>query len=126
MRKVVSNTTPVLSLLKLNKLSLLRDLYDEVIIPEAVFKEIENGKEKPYYEDLSKIKWLSIRKISNRESLVYFFDLDIGEAEVLVLAREINADLVVLDENLGRRYAKQLVLSSVNNYCAPLSRRKLD
>ena len=34
-------------------------------------------------------------------------DLDRGEAEVIILASEIAADLVILDETLGRRYAKQ-------------------
>jgi predicted nucleic acid-binding protein len=41
MPKVISNTTPILSLLKINRLNLLRDLYGTVIIPEAVYQELE-------------------------------------------------------------------------------------
>jgi len=37
MRKVVSNTTPLISLLKLSKLELLKELYKEISIPFAVF-----------------------------------------------------------------------------------------
>ncbi len=111
MRKVISNTTPILSLLKINKIEILKELYEEVIIPNEVFLEIEKGKEKLFYADLTKFDWIRIEKISNARSSTYFFDLDKGEAEVLILANELNADLVILDELMGRRYAKQLDLN---------------
>ena len=56
MRKVVSNTTPIISLLKVNKLEVLKKLYNEVIIPNEVFLEIEAEKNKEYYVDLTKIE----------------------------------------------------------------------
>ena len=108
MLKVISNTTPLLSLLKIDKLNLLKELYGKIIIPEAVFREIENGKEKPYYKDLTKIDWIEIQKIKNKSSRAYFTDLDEGEAEVLILANEQNADLIIMDEIIGRRYVKHL------------------
>ena len=108
MRKIISNTTPILSLLKINKLDLLKELYEKVIIPSAVFQEIENGKDKQYYQDLSLLSWIEIADINNPESRSYFTDLDNGEAEVLILAKEQNADLVIMDEIMGRRFAKQL------------------
>lgn len=111
MRKVISNTTPILSLLKINQLILLKELYGSLVVPSAVYYEIERGRDWPYYVDLSKIEWIEVREVQNQESLNYFFDLDRGEAEVLVLAKEIDAELVILDENLGRRYAKQLQLN---------------
>ena len=108
MHKVISNTTPILSLLKINKLDLLKELYEKVTIPFAVFQEIENGKEKQYYQDLTLLSWIEIAEIKNPESRAYFTDLDSGEAEVLILAKEQNADLVIMDEIMGRRFAKQL------------------
>jgi len=108
MRKVISNTTPLLSLLKIDKLNLLRDLYGVVLIPKAVFLEIEAGREKPYYKNLREMDWIRIEDIRSVESRTYFFDLDDGEAEVLILAKEQDADLVILDEIMGRRYAQQL------------------
>ncbi len=111
MRKIVSNTTPILSLLKIDKLALLKDLYGKIIIPLAVFQEIEKGKNKPYYKDISQFDWIEIKKIQDSNSRDYLFDLDDGEAEVLILAKEINADLVLLDEIIGRRYAKQLKIN---------------
>jgi predicted nucleic acid-binding protein len=57
MHKVISNTTPILSLLKINKLCLLKELYGKIIIPKAVFDEIEKGKRKTYYKDLKQVNW---------------------------------------------------------------------
>jgi predicted nucleic acid-binding protein len=110
MLKVVSNTTPIISLLKLNQLEILRELYTEVIIPKAVYLEIENGKHKEYYQDLSKLSWIRIQKIQDKLSLNYFLDLDAGEAEAIILANEIGADLIIIDEKLGRLYAKHAEL----------------
>ncbi|MCF8390367.1 MAG: DUF3368 domain-containing protein [Bacteroidales bacterium] len=106
MLKIVSNTTPIISLLKLNRLDLLRQLYKKIHIPKAVFNEIEVGKTKEYYQDLSKIDWIDIVEIQDKQAVKYFLDLDSGEAEAIVLATEINADLIILDEKLGRFHAK--------------------
>jgi predicted nucleic acid-binding protein len=106
MLKVVSNTTPIISLLKLNRLDLLQQIYQEIFIPGAVFREIEQGKLKDFYQDLSKIDWIKIVEIKNKESIKYFLDLDEGEAEAIVLATELKADLIILDEKLGRFHAK--------------------
>ncbi|MDF1570865.1 MAG: DUF3368 domain-containing protein [Bacteroidales bacterium] len=106
MLKVVSNTTPIISLLKLNRLDLLRQLYTQIFIPAAVYTEVEAGKEKGFYKDLSKIDWIKIVEIQNKQAIKYFLDLDSGEAEAIVLATELSADLILIDEKLGRFHAK--------------------
>ncbi len=105
MLKVVSNTTPIISLLKLSKLEILKELYSEVSIPFAVFQEIEAGKNKSYYQDLTKLSWINIHKIQEVNTLKYFLDLDAGEAEAIVLATEIGADLIIIDEKIARYHA---------------------
>src|SRR5690625_4486518 len=106
MPKIVSNTTPIISLLKIGKLSILKELYDEIYVPKEVFNELENGKAKEYYTDLSEINWINIKEIEDEKSLSYFLDLDKGEAETIILANEINAGLTIIDETLGRFHAK--------------------
>jgi hypothetical protein len=106
MPKIVSNTTPIISLLKLNRLDLLQKLYKQVYIPSAVYKEIEFGKAKGYYKDLTSVDWINIIEIQDKQAVKYFLDLDAGEAEAIVLATELNADLIILDEKLGRFHAK--------------------
>lgn len=83
MPKILSNTTPLISLMKISQLEILKKIYSEIAIPEAVYKEIEAGKHKEFYHDLSKIEWIKIRSIKDKRSLNYFLDLDAGEAEAL-------------------------------------------
>jgi predicted nucleic acid-binding protein len=106
MPKVVSNTTPIISLLKIGKLEILKDLYKEIYIPQEVFSEIEAGKHKEYYLNLLELEWIKIEQIQDRKSIAYFLDLDKGEAEAIILATESEADLILLDESLGRFHAK--------------------
>lgn len=110
MLKVVSNTTPIISLLKLNQLDLLKKLYSQIYVPTAVFNELEAGSSKGYYKNLSQLNWIRIVDIKNKQALKYFLDLDSGEAESIVLASELMADLIIIDEKLGRFHAKHAEL----------------
>ena len=108
MRKVISNTTPIINFLKIGKIELLKEIYGKIIIPEAVYQEIETGKGKEFYTNLRKLDWIKIFSIQSISTRLYLFDLDDGEAETIILAQEQSADLVIIDEKLGRRYATQL------------------
>lgn len=111
MRKVVSNTTPIIALIKLNRLDILEYLYGQIHIPLAVYQEIKAGRTKGYYQDISKINWINIARITDQQAVRYFLDLDDGEAEAIVLATEIKADLIILDEKLGRCHANHAGLN---------------
>ena len=107
MRKVVSNTTPILSFIKLNRLDILKKIYEKILIPEAVFNEIREGKSK-YYTDISKESWIEILKVENRKILSQLEKkLDKGEAEAIALSLELSADLLLIDEKLGRKIAEE-------------------
>lgn len=107
MRSVVSDTTPIISLLKINRLDLLRQVYETLHIPQAVFHEIERGATMDFYTDLSRLPWIRIESIKDEMARRYFTDLDEGEAETIILASELHADLVLMDETLGRRHARK-------------------
>lgn len=107
MPKVVSNTTPILSFIKIDRLDILKTLYKEVYIPEAVYKELEEGKNK-YYRDISNENWIKVYKVKNRNLVKQLQEeLDEGEAEAIALSLEILADLLLIDEKLGRKVAKE-------------------
>lgn len=89
---------------------MFQKLYKQIYIPTAVYNEIEAGKSKGYYKDLAMINWIKIVEIQDKQAVKYFLDLDASEAEAIVLATELNADLIVLDEKLGRFHAKHAKL----------------
>jgi predicted nucleic acid-binding protein len=60
---------------------------------------------------LHTLPFISIQSVSNTASVDYLTDLDRGEAEVIVLAREISADWVIIDEEAGRSYARHFNLT---------------
>lgn len=107
MLKIIFNTTPILSLLKINKLNILKELYGEIIIPYSVYKEIEVGKNKEYYLHLKKISWIEIVRATNTNLYTDFNKLDKGELEVFQLYIELKADLVVIDEKIARDLARK-------------------
>jgi len=112
MLKVVSNTTPIISLLKINRLELLKELYGQIYIPHAVFEEIEAGKFKSFYRNLSALSWIQIMYVKSKHAPNFFPVLDAGEAEAILLASEMNTDLIIIDERLGRLYAKYVNLKT--------------
>lgn len=105
--KAVVNATPLISLALLGRLSLLNEMFDAVIVPRAVYAEVvQGGAGKPGADALAEADWLNV--VSADVSLTIeplLLGLDAGELEVLLLARQIEPDWVIIDERLARRVA---------------------
>lgn len=109
---VISDTTPVISLLKAGQIGLLEELYETVLVPVAVYRELT---ENPVYQkeaDMIRSKdFLSVVAVKNIKSvniLRTVTGLDAGESEALIMYDEQEADLLLMDERKGRSVAKQL------------------
>ena len=109
---IVSDTTPLMTLLKCDHLDLLKKMYGSVLIPSAVYNELTDN---PHYEQEAKIikdyDFLEVKEITNKErirTLQNSTGLDLGETEALVLAEITNADLLLMDEVMGRMIAKEM------------------
>lgn len=115
MFKVISNASPLIGLYKINLLNILKDLWQEVIIPEAVYKEIVvEGAAKAGAKSIENLckQWLKKQKVKNKNEVEALKTiLDEGEAEVIALAQEINASLVLIDNKEPRLFAKKLNLN---------------
>lgn len=112
---VVSNTSPIINLAFIGLLDLLPQLYGEISIPEAVWEEIVvRGKGQPGAAELQQAAWVHVNKTNNRElALALRQEIDPGEAEAIVLALESQAEIILMDERLGRETAQHLGLHCV-------------
>ena len=112
---IVSNTSPVVNLYVIEQLELLKVLFKEIIIPEAVYNEIViYGHGKPGSKELGDIEWIKTRKVKDRNLVKALSnELDKGEAESIALAVESKADLLLLDEKIGRKVASRFSLNYI-------------
>lgn len=112
MRKVVVNTTPLIALSHVGQLDLLRRLYGEIIIPEAVYRELSVKTESVCKKAVdSSLDWIQIGKIKNQlAKSMYKTQLHDGEVEVMILSKEIGADVVIIDDANAKKHAKYLDL----------------
>lgn len=110
---VVSNTSPLTNLAAIGQFDLLRRLFGQVHIPDAVWSELNaDGKRWPGSLEVEKAAWITRHSIQNQPLVTALSrDLDQGEAESIVLALELNADIVLLDEKEGRHAAQRLGLT---------------
>ena len=109
---VVSDTSPVSNLLIINRLHLLQKLFKKIIIPNKVYNELLELEKFGF--DVSSIKnttWIEIRNPQNFKLVDELKKkLDEGESEGIVLAKELNADYLLIDEQAGREIATSLGL----------------
>jgi len=109
---VVSDTSPILNLARIGRLEILASLYKQVLIPPGVFKELAVTKtEASAAIDAARHSWLLLGTPKDQDRVLRLrADLDAGEAEAIVLAVELHANLLLVDERRGRRTAAALGL----------------
>lgn len=111
---VVSDTTPLISLLKINRLELLERLFGDVMIPTALFDELTVDKRfRTEADQIRQKSFIVVKPVNNQESasvLKRATGLDQGESEAIVLTDELEADLLLMDEAKGRSVSAQMGL----------------
>lgn len=106
---VISDTSPVSGLYRIGHLYLLELLFVKIILPKAVFEEILQLRSFGYdLNEITTAEWIEVKSASNMANVSHLLhQLDMGEAEAIVLAKELRADLLVMDEAKGRTIARQ-------------------
>jgi len=112
--RAVSNTSPVSNLAIIGRLALLRQKFGQVVIPEAVARELsalDHAGGRASVEAALRDGWLVVERLSDRRLLsVLRTRIDEGEAEAIELARQTHADLLIIDDLDGRRVAAEEAL----------------
>lgn len=103
---IVSDTSPITNLIHINQLELLNKLFGEIIIPDKVFGELsvyENQKITVENHD-----WILVKSVKDKKLIKKLEkQLDLGESQAIVLAKELEADILIIDERKGRKTAKE-------------------
>jgi predicted nucleic acid-binding protein len=109
---VISDTSPITNLMQVNQLEILQLLFGQVIIPKTVYQELCEIQSQKVL--LDKQNWITVQEASNKNlQSALENELDKGEAEAIVLALELKADFLIIDEQKGRQVAAQHGLTIV-------------
>lgn len=97
---IVSNSSPIIHLAKIDQLNLLPDFFGELFIPPAVYEEcITDGKGRPEVARIKQASWLRVVQVANQNLVTLLnAEIDRGEAEAIALALETQASLILLDD----------------------------
>jgi len=122
---VISDTAPIISLGKINKLSLLKDLYHTIYIPTEVWEELIYPLTQYHHNIPEDIKleldakaegWLIVRNPEKEESIELALrlsqQLGLGESYAIALSNELNADLLLINDRKARDIAIELGINT--------------
>jgi predicted nucleic acid-binding protein len=109
---IVSNSTPLIALSKIGKFELLREYFGVVYIPKEVYDEVvTRGKNLFGAVEVKDAEWIKVEEVRNKIAVDSLRDyIDLGEAEAIILAKERNAKLLLIDDSDGRQIAERLGL----------------
>jgi uncharacterized protein len=115
---VISDTSPITNLAAIGQLDLLRQIYGTIVIPLAVYREMAAaGKTVPGSIEVQTLPWIQTQTLGNVQRAidlqVSHDQIDVGEAEAIVLALELKADVLLMDERRGRALANTYALNVI-------------
>jgi uncharacterized protein len=110
---VASNTGPLIALAKIDRMVILERLFDKVLIPAVVHRELlaKSGDEADRL-DQALAAFVQVAQIIDRkpEVIAATQGLDVGERDAVALAHQTGLSLII-DDRVGRRAARQLGVS---------------
>lgn len=108
-RKFISDSTPLIALARIGELEVVRHVFEEILVPEAVHEEIVEARGgAPGAEDVAAADWVHRTRVAPRRVAPLLRLMDRGEAEAIALARVETGSLLLTDDRKARRTAKEL------------------
>lgn len=102
---LVADASALIALATCDSLALLEIIYGNVIVPEAVVREV-NAAGKPQSDRLHAYLQGKVRQVDMRGFIYLDAFADAGETEAMLLYKEVNADYLLIDDKRGRKVAK--------------------
>jgi predicted nucleic acid-binding protein len=105
---IISDSTTIITLLNINRVDVLKNLFSQIIIPSKVYEEVVSDRDIILDSSLFIVKEIedeALYKLLSRS-------LDAGETEAIVLAKEMKLSLII-DEKKGRKLAKNLGINII-------------
>lgn len=98
---IVSDTSAITNLIQVGQLDVLQQLFGNIIIPDAVYQELAVYQSQKDVVDRQ--SWIEVRAVKRKEKVKPLLEIiDAGEAEAIVLAQELNVELLIIDEKKGK------------------------
>jgi predicted nucleic acid-binding protein len=106
---VVADSSPLHYLILVEQADLLRQLYEEVLVPDAVAAELRAAASPPAVREWVSTppSWLRVVEVTIRDIDPVSDELDLGERAAIALAERTRADLLLIDETAGRAEARR-------------------
>lgn len=105
--RVVSDTGPIIALAMIDRLKILRSIFEEILVPEEVHSEIlEGGKSGMGIRTYQEASWIQRRSSSSPVDALLRSALGEGEAAVIRQSRQMEAEYVLIDERKARKIAR--------------------
>jgi len=98
---IIGDSSALVALAVVNQLELLEKLYDNLYIPEAVFNEVSQiGK--PQSDKLRQFLQSRVKRVNLTLTQL---GLGLGELEAITLYKNLDADVLLIDDNRAKKYA---------------------
>jgi len=108
---VIADAGPIFSLAIIDKLVLLDQLFDEVKIPRAIWREITLQKNTDFYNAI--VGFFEDKVVDIRGFNELTFIMDYGESEAVVLYKELGADFLLIDDKKARKIAENFGMNCI-------------
>lgn len=104
---VVADTSPLNYLILLRRAEILLEIYGHIVVPTAVLAELRHPGAPHLVRNWAAAPphWLEVIQVQRIDSTLAS-ELGDGEREAISLALELHADLILIDERVGRRAAE--------------------
>jgi predicted nucleic acid-binding protein len=123
---VVSNATPLIAMDMADRFDLLQRIFGRIYIPQGVHEEVvEQGGERFGAAEVRQAAWIQVVAAKDKLAVEVLEDLGKGESETIVLAREMEADWVLVDERLARRKLELLGVRTIGTLGILLKAKEL-